>query len=382
MDHNPQPSGRYWDTNGRYTFGCSFGDGNTYVLGRMGVHDVVLVLLRAMGKVNAAFTMSSLRASYRNLRIVLLVTICGGVPKTIGSSRAQDGENMFLGDVAISTSMIEYDLGRHSHKNKSWQCYASATAAATAKALLDRYPSADKVLFSTQYSPTPNLSLSGRNFLTLEEQSENSVQDAELEEFINWLPDLTVTPVYSEHPKREERHECDWVFQNQDYHHWRCTDASNALFVVADRCPDFASRCTANVSLQPQKLSRHLLEHRARGELSDNTLIASFFYSDREGDLQRSHISMDLELSSAIEDAAKYIVENANGVFLWVSCRPLTGVQELLHALAVPDDIEGEFILSAEAFNRRIAAKQRHVGETFWRSKKKKVTSISKRKPF
>ncbi|GKT84617.1 kinesin light chain [Colletotrichum tofieldiae] len=81
-------------------------DPNTYTLGRIGKHNVVLVLLSGMGKVNAASATSSLRSSYRELRLALLCGICGGVPSTDGTNE------VLLGDVIISNSVVQYDLGR------------------------------------------------------------------------------------------------------------------------------------------------------------------------------------------------------------------------------------------------------------------------------
>ncbi|KXX76569.1 Regulatory protein AfsR [Madurella mycetomatis] len=88
-----------WDDGEDHpTLGKAPGDLNTYLNGRIGRHNVVIVLLpQRMGKVNAAIVASDLRHSYR-VRLALLVGICAGVPK------AGDKE-MLLGDVAISNSL-------------------------------------------------------------------------------------------------------------------------------------------------------------------------------------------------------------------------------------------------------------------------------------
>ncbi|KAM5347713.1 hypothetical protein ACJ41O_007537 [Fusarium nematophilum] len=80
------------------------GDPNHYTNGRIGKHDVVLVLLPGMGKVHAASAAASLKATYTNLRLALLVGVCGGVP-------GPDDE-MLLGDVVISSALVQVDLGR------------------------------------------------------------------------------------------------------------------------------------------------------------------------------------------------------------------------------------------------------------------------------
>ncbi|KAJ3947065.1 uncharacterized protein N0V96_003450 [Colletotrichum fioriniae] len=89
-----------------HDLGKAAGDANTYTLGRIGKHNAVLVLLSGMGKVSAASASASLRSSFGGLRLALLCGICGGVPNANG-----DGE-MLLGDVIISKSVVQYDLGR------------------------------------------------------------------------------------------------------------------------------------------------------------------------------------------------------------------------------------------------------------------------------
>ncbi|KAK3296654.1 uncharacterized protein B0H64DRAFT_389870 [Chaetomium fimeti] len=96
-----------WDNEpGGSAFGKLPGDTNIYVNGRIRQHNVVLVLLsNGMGKVNAAHVTNNLRFSYPNVRITLLVGICGGVPKS-------EDDEILLGDVVISSSLVQYDFGR------------------------------------------------------------------------------------------------------------------------------------------------------------------------------------------------------------------------------------------------------------------------------
>ncbi|UKZ81739.1 hypothetical protein TrVFT333_009511 [Trichoderma virens FT-333] len=99
---------QFWDEDGLY--GRARGDVNTYTTGRMGKYDVVLVLLPNMGTVAAAGAAASFRSSYPSLQLAFLVGICGGVPF--------DGENeLHLGDVVISKSAVQYDLGSQYHKS-------------------------------------------------------------------------------------------------------------------------------------------------------------------------------------------------------------------------------------------------------------------------
>jgi nucleoside phosphorylase len=81
-------------------------DHNAYMNGRLGKHDVVLCYLPEMGTRSAASMASSLRFSYKNIQIALVVGICGGVPQPSNSVE------IFLGDVLISDSIIEYDFGK------------------------------------------------------------------------------------------------------------------------------------------------------------------------------------------------------------------------------------------------------------------------------
>ncbi|GFP56989.1 5'-methylthioadenosine/S-adenosylhomocysteine nucleosidase [Trichoderma asperellum] len=94
----------FWDEDGD-TFGRAIGDVNNYRTGRIGKHNVVLALLSHMGKAHAAAAAASMRSSYGALRLVILAGICGGVPFN------SQGE-IFLGDVVISKSIIQYDFGR------------------------------------------------------------------------------------------------------------------------------------------------------------------------------------------------------------------------------------------------------------------------------
>ncbi|CAI7678619.1 unnamed protein product [Penicillium pancosmium] len=92
----------FWDLNGNQ-YGRADGDRNTYRNGRIGAHNVVLMLLPAMGTAAVAGSAASLRTSYPALQIAFLVGICGGSP---GIKAA------FLGDVVISDGVVQYLLGR------------------------------------------------------------------------------------------------------------------------------------------------------------------------------------------------------------------------------------------------------------------------------
>ncbi|PNP52544.1 hypothetical protein THARTR1_06891 [Trichoderma harzianum] len=95
-----------WDAEG-YTFGRVEGDFNFYVTGRIGSFNVVILMLSDRGKASAAAAATSLRSSYHDLKLIFITGICDGVPGTKG----EDGE-LALGDVVVSKSIVQYDLGR------------------------------------------------------------------------------------------------------------------------------------------------------------------------------------------------------------------------------------------------------------------------------
>lgn len=93
----------FWDENGDQ-YGRASGDINTYTTGCIGGYSVVLALLPCIGKTNAAGTAASMRSSFCGLRLALLVGVCSGVPQN-------KNDEILLGDVVISSIIIEYDFG-------------------------------------------------------------------------------------------------------------------------------------------------------------------------------------------------------------------------------------------------------------------------------
>lgn len=95
----------FWDEDGS-VYGRAPGDPNAYAIGRIGHHDVVLAFMPSMGKGAAANVAASVRSSFQGIILALVVGICGGVPFTIA------GKSIWLGDVVISTGIVQYDFGR------------------------------------------------------------------------------------------------------------------------------------------------------------------------------------------------------------------------------------------------------------------------------
>ncbi|KAG5748835.1 hypothetical protein H9Q70_008514 [Fusarium xylarioides] len=84
----------------------SKGDTNTYTLGVIGRHGVVLVHMPGMGTTYSANVATCCRSTFPRISLALVVGICGGVPF------AQDGTELLLGDVVISDGLVRYDFAR------------------------------------------------------------------------------------------------------------------------------------------------------------------------------------------------------------------------------------------------------------------------------
>ncbi|KAJ5116703.1 hypothetical protein N7456_001051 [Penicillium angulare] len=95
-----------WDEQGVYQFGKQPKDTNSYSAGKIGNHNVVLAHQPRMGKATAANLASGCLMSFTQIKLALLVGICGGVPAPHGN------EEILLGDVVFSKGIVQYDFGR------------------------------------------------------------------------------------------------------------------------------------------------------------------------------------------------------------------------------------------------------------------------------
>ena len=86
-------------------YGSAVGDTTAYSTGRIGVHNVVVVHLSGMGKINASIGAQNCSRSFTDIRLALVVGICGGVP-LVRHSR------LHLGDIVISTGVVPFDFGQ------------------------------------------------------------------------------------------------------------------------------------------------------------------------------------------------------------------------------------------------------------------------------
>jgi nucleoside phosphorylase len=96
---------RHWDDDGP-PYDKAPGDPNAYTTGAIGRHNIVLAHMPGMGKANAAAVAANCRGSFPNIKLAVVVGICGSVPF------GPDGSEIVLGDVIISDGVVQYDLGR------------------------------------------------------------------------------------------------------------------------------------------------------------------------------------------------------------------------------------------------------------------------------
>ncbi|GKZ52028.1 hypothetical protein AbraIFM66951_009726, partial [Aspergillus brasiliensis] len=95
----------YWDDNGP-AYDKHPGDPNAYSCGAIGRHNVVLVHMPGMGKASAAAVAAHCRVSFPNLKLALIVGVCGALPLV------NTDQEIILGDVIIGEGIIQYDFGR------------------------------------------------------------------------------------------------------------------------------------------------------------------------------------------------------------------------------------------------------------------------------
>ena len=81
-------------------------DPNAYSMGRIGHHNIVLAYMPGIGKKNSTSVATHFTYSFPNIKLGLVVGVCGGVPSAL-DFRSQ----IFLGDVVVSTEVVQCDLG-------------------------------------------------------------------------------------------------------------------------------------------------------------------------------------------------------------------------------------------------------------------------------
>lgn len=96
----------YWGDDGPH-YDKAPGDPNAYSTGSIGRHNVVLAYMPGMGKASSAAVAANCRASFPNIKLALVVGVCGAVP-FVPSTNTE----IVLGDVIVSSGVVKYDLGR------------------------------------------------------------------------------------------------------------------------------------------------------------------------------------------------------------------------------------------------------------------------------
>ncbi|EXJ69000.1 uncharacterized protein A1O5_07935 [Cladophialophora psammophila CBS 110553] len=98
---------KFWEDEGK-NFRKAPGDPSVYTTGVIGDHNAVLAYMPGIGTTPAAAVAGSLRVSFPNIKLALVVGVCGGMPYGTGT----DQEEIMLGDVIISQALLQYDFGR------------------------------------------------------------------------------------------------------------------------------------------------------------------------------------------------------------------------------------------------------------------------------
>jgi nucleoside phosphorylase len=89
------------------------GGDNTYVVRRIGRYKVVIIRLPGIGPREAANSAATFRVSFTNIRLGLVVGVCGGVPTE------SDTGHIVMGDVVLSKEVLDFTLNRqHDHEPK------------------------------------------------------------------------------------------------------------------------------------------------------------------------------------------------------------------------------------------------------------------------
>jgi nucleoside phosphorylase len=93
---------QYWGEN--YSFGKSPGDPNASTTGSIGRHNVALAHMPSIGKASSASVAAQCRTSYPNIKLALIVGVCGAVPFVPNADT-----EIILGDIIISKGVVQCD---------------------------------------------------------------------------------------------------------------------------------------------------------------------------------------------------------------------------------------------------------------------------------
>jgi nucleoside phosphorylase len=99
---------RSWDDE---YYGKLSSDPNTYFLGSIGPHNVVLAYRSHLKKTSAAIVAACCRISFPGVKLALIAGVCGVVP-----FRPRTNTEIVLGDVIISTLTVEHHLSQGGYR--------------------------------------------------------------------------------------------------------------------------------------------------------------------------------------------------------------------------------------------------------------------------
>ncbi|RDW64443.1 uncharacterized protein DSM5745_09854 [Aspergillus mulundensis] len=82
-------------------------DTNAYTTGRIGSHNVVIAYLPGVGNVSSAAAAASIPSTFPSVKLAIVVGVCGVNPH----ARNHAGQEVLLGDVIVSTTMLRASYG-------------------------------------------------------------------------------------------------------------------------------------------------------------------------------------------------------------------------------------------------------------------------------
>jgi nucleoside phosphorylase len=95
-----------------HVYGRAQGDDNHYTTGELGRKPIVLAAPSNMSTTNISHLVVNMRQSFPNLVYAFVVGIAGGAPfKYDKQTDMWSDSDIFLGDIVVSTQVIEYDFG-------------------------------------------------------------------------------------------------------------------------------------------------------------------------------------------------------------------------------------------------------------------------------
>ncbi|KAF3223011.1 hypothetical protein TWF679_004209 [Orbilia oligospora] len=290
-------------------------DSNTYILGSIGRHNVVVACLpdAQYGTNNAANVLTNLIRTFKSIRLGLMVGIGGGVPSTA---------DIRLGDIVVGTRVMQYDLGKIGEDGEIQRTaipkipHSSAgTVISALRAKHNLGQSCIPFILRERLGGHPNY---GRPDLPDHQGSSHDRRQEVLDSLKYDEINSRKTDIRSAHEKT-----CRWFLKHPDYKDWldpaRLSDHCGFLWI---RGKPGAGKSTIMKFIygETRKAAR-------------NVVVASFFFHTRGGILEKSisgmYRSLLLQLLEGypdlqtVLDDTDLIPKNQNG------CPPLNVLKDL-----------------------------------------------------